>query len=63
MIYLNDVDEGGETAFFHQDLKIKPEKGKMVIFPPYFTHMHKGMCPISNDKYICNIYIGISPDI
>ena len=60
MVYLNDVSEGGETAFYHQDLKIKPEKGKMVIFPPYFTHMHKGMKPISNDKYICNFYIGVS---
>ena len=63
MVYLNDVSEGGETAFFHQDLKVKPEKGKMVIFPPYFTHMHKGMKPISNDKYICNLYIGVNPDI
>ena len=57
MTYLN------ETAFFHQDLKVKPEKGKMVIFPPYFTHMHKGMKPISNDKYICNLYIGVNLDI
>ena len=63
MIYLNDVEEGGETAFFHQNIKVKPEKGKMVIFPPYFTHMHKGMRPISNDKYICNCYFGINPDI
>ena len=63
MTYLNDVEEGGETAFFHQDLKVKPEKGKMVIFPPYFTHMHKGMKPISNDKYICNLYIGVNLDI
>ena len=63
MIYLNDVEEGGETAFFHQNIKVKPEKGKMVIFPPYFTHMHKGMRPISNDKYICNCYFGVNPDI
>lgn len=63
MVYLNDVEEGGETAFFHQNLKIKPEKGKMVIFPPYFTHMHKGMRPVSNDKYICNLYIGVNPNL
>ena len=60
MIYLNDVEEGGETAFFHQELKIKPKKGTLVIFPPYFTHMHKGFPPTSNDKYICNCYIGIA---
>jgi hypothetical protein len=62
MVYLNDVEEGGETGFYHQGLKIKAEKGKLVIFPPYFTHMHKGFRPISNDKYICNFYIGVSPD-
>lgn len=61
MFYLNDVEEGGETSFFHQNLKIKPEKGKLVIFPPYFTHMHKGEIPISNNKYICNCYIGLNP--
>ena len=63
MVYLNDVSEGGETCFFHQNLKIKPQKGKMVIFPPYFTHMHKGMPPKSNDKYICNFYLGFNPNM
>ena len=61
MLYLNDVKEGGETSFYHQNIKIKPEKGTAVLFPPYYTHMHKGESPISNDKYICNIYIGINP--
>ena len=60
MFYLNDVEEGGETEFLHQNLKIKPEKGKVVIFPAYFTHIHKGNIPISNDKYICNIYMGVN---
>tara|TARA_R110002074_G_scaffold136882_1_gene281733 strand:+ start:952 stop:1575 length:624 start_codon:yes stop_codon:yes gene_type:complete len=63
MVYLNDVLEGGETAFYHQNIEIKPQKGKMVIFPPYFTHMHRGNKPISNDKYICNFYLGINPNI
>ena len=63
MVYLNDVSEGGETAFYHQNIEIKPQKGKMVIFPPYFTHMHRGNRPVSNDKYICNFYLGINPDI
>lgn len=62
MVYLNDVEEGGETAFFHQDLKVKPVKGDLVIFPPYFTHMHKGLPPVSNDKYICNFYIGLAEE-
>ena len=41
-------------------LKIKPKKGRIVIFPPYFTHTHKGYPPVTNDKYICNCYIGVN---
>ena len=51
-IYLNDVDEGGETEFYFQKLKVKPKKGTMVIWPVSFTHTHKGNNPISNDKYV-----------
>lgn len=41
MFYLNDVDEGGETEFYYQDVSIKPRKGTMVIAPAYFTHTHQ----------------------
>lgn len=57
MYYLNSVEEGGETEFKYQNLKIKPTKGSLVIFPAYFTHTHKGHVPISNDKYICNLWL------
>lgn len=57
MYYLNDVEEGGETEFYGQKLKVKPKKGSLVIFPATFTHMHKGHVPISNDKYIMNFWI------
>ena len=56
MFYLNDVDEGGETEFYSQNISIKPKKGTLVIFPSYFTHLHRGKKPISNDKYICNFW-------
>lgn len=48
--YLNDVDEGGETYFFHG--KIKPKKGNLVLFPATWIYNHKGETPISHDKYI-----------
>ena len=57
MLYLNDVDDGGETEFYHQKIKINPEKGKLAIFPTYWTHHHKGNPPISNNKYILNNWI------
>jgi|TARA_B100001059_G_C17600508_1_gene459285 hypothetical protein len=51
-IYLNDVHEGGETEFLYQSERIKPEKGKIVLFPAGFMHSHRGNPPISNEKYI-----------
>ena len=58
MIYLNDVEEGGETEFFHQEYFVKPKQGTIIIFPTYFTHQHKGHIPISNDKYVLNMFLG-----
>lgn len=51
MVYLNDIKEGGETVFPDYDLKIKPRKGKLVIWPAYFTHKHHGL-PTKEIKYI-----------
>jgi prolyl 4-hydroxylase len=50
MTYLNDVSDGGETLFYHQDLAIKPEFGTTVIFPPTWTHQHKGLSSPSEHK-------------
>lgn len=52
MIYLNDVEDGGETEFIYQHKKIKPKKGSLVFFPASFTHTHRGNPPYSNDKYV-----------
>lgn len=52
IIYLNDVYDGGDTKFLHQDIKIKPLAGKLLIFPPTHLHIHVGMPAKSNDKYI-----------
>jgi hypothetical protein len=49
--YLNNVDEGGETEFWGT-YKIKPETGKLVLFPACWTYPHTGIMPISSDKYI-----------
>jgi hypothetical protein len=52
MTYLNDVDDGGETEFFHQKLKIKPQKGLTLIWPADWTHTHRGIVSPSQEKYI-----------
>ena len=51
MVYLNDVKKGGETEFLYQDIKVKPEKGKVVIWPGSYTHLHRGNPP-GSPKYI-----------
>lgn len=57
MFFLNDVEQGGETEFRYQNLKVRPRQGRMVIAPAGFTHTHKGAVPISGDKYIITSWI------
>ena len=51
-LYLNTVEEGGETEFLYQGVKIKPEPGKLAIFPAYYTHPHRGNPIYKGIKYI-----------
>ena len=52
MTYLNDVDDGGTTDFDFYKIKIKPEKGKTLIWPAEWTHAHTGSVLKSGKKYI-----------
>ena len=52
MTYLNDVTDGGETEFYWQKVKTKPIKGKTVIWPTDFTHLHRGIPSPTQHKYI-----------
>ena len=52
MTYLNDVKKGGETEWYYQKLKVKPEKGLTVIWSADWTFTHKGHTTIDEDKYI-----------
>ena len=58
-LYLNDVEEGGETEFLYQSLRIPPKKGTLCIFPSYFTHIHRGNPPLSGEKYILTGWINL----
>jgi len=51
-IYLNDIEDGGETEFIYQSKRIKPKKGSLLIFPAGFTHTHRGNPPLKDTKYI-----------
>ena len=52
MLYLNDLEEGGETEFLYQSMRVKPKQGTLLIWPAAFTHTHRGNPPLSNEKYI-----------
>lgn len=52
MLYLNTVEDKGGTDFYYQDLTCKAELGKMVIWPPYWTHLHRSQVSPSEMKYI-----------
>tara|TARA_R110000824_G_scaffold146718_1_gene315807 strand:- start:660 stop:1250 length:591 start_codon:yes stop_codon:yes gene_type:complete len=51
-IYLNDVEDGGETEFLHQSVRVKPKTGRIVIWPAGFPYLHRGNPPLSGEKYI-----------
>jgi hypothetical protein len=57
VIYLNSVEEGGETCFHRQNVKVKPIAGDAVIFPTFWTHAHCGEIPRSEDKYIISSFV------
>ncbi|MEM7565024.1 MAG: 2OG-Fe(II) oxygenase [Pseudomonadota bacterium] len=56
--YLNDVETGsGETEFDYQQIKIEPEAGKLLLFPPFWTHRHRGCQLESGIKYIATTWV------
>ena len=60
MTYLNDVEEGGETAFQHYSITVKPKKGKTIIWPAEWTHAHSGGLVKQGCKYIVTGWIQFS---
>ena len=55
-LYLNTIEEGGETEFLYINKRIKAVQGRLIIFPAAFTHTHRGNPPIGQDKYIVSTW-------
>jgi hypothetical protein len=62
IVYLNTVQEGGETSFLYTNKSIKPSQGDLVIFPSAFPFIHCGKKPISDDKYIISTWLIYVPE-
>jgi len=56
-IYLNDVEDGGETEFLLQAQRVKPVKGRIVIWPAGYPYVHRGNPPLSGEKYLLTSWI------
>ena len=51
MCYLNDVVDGG-TEFDNGFGSTEAKKGNLVLWPPYWTHPHRGIISKTQTKYI-----------
>ena len=64
LIYLVDVESGGETKFPQLDLDVKPKRGRIVIFQtcedgtsnPNEKSLHGGMPVIAGEKWAANLW-------
>ena len=63
MTYLNDVEDGGGTEFYHQNYTCKPQKGLTLIWPAQWTHAHKGIPAPTEFKYIITGWYVFDSDI
>lgn len=50
MYYLNNAKCG--TKFYHQNRTIRARQGRLLIWPAGWTHMHSGVVPNIDKKYI-----------
>jgi hypothetical protein len=56
--YLNDVPgPGGETQFLYQHVSVRPQRGKLVLFPPFWTHEHRAARLQTGAKYIATTWV------
>ena len=51
MYYLNDLENGG-TKFTNYNMVVHAKKGRLVIWPAYWTHTHCGVISNTQTKYI-----------
>ena len=51
-VYLNTVTDRGGTYFSSFNKTVQAKEGRLVMFPPYWTHHHKGVMSKTQTKYI-----------
>lgn len=68
IIYLNDVDKGGETEFTTIGLKLFPQVGRLLYFEYTSDNkedvdltFHKGSPPADGEKWVMSIWVKREP--
>ena len=57
LVYLNTVEDGGETVFPLHDVSCSPMVGRICIWPSGFPYLHYGKMPVSDSKYAINTWL------
>lgn len=57
VLYLNDVEEGGETEFAYFNYKVTPKAGRLAIFPANYIWMHRALPPVKGTKYAIAYFV------
>tara|TARA_B100000287_G_C20567336_1_gene755099 strand:+ start:468 stop:1073 length:606 start_codon:yes stop_codon:yes gene_type:complete len=52
MFYLNTVTDQGGTFFHNYNKVMKAREGRLMIWPAFWTHYHKGVMSKTQTKYI-----------
>lgn len=53
LLYLNEDFKGGATRFHPPASgEVHPVTGRLLLFPPYWTHPHEGLPPKRGTKYV-----------
>jgi len=58
ILYLNTIDEGGETEFKYQKLKVPPVAGRAIIFPAFWGYTHRSLPAVNQTRYVLNAFYG-----
>ncbi|MBT7610702.1 MAG: hypothetical protein HN576_13160 [Bacteriovoracaceae bacterium] len=61
LIYLTDVEEGGELYFPLQEIKIKPKLGNAAIFPCNYSYPHLSTPVTKGSKHVCRVTFKVEP--
>ena len=56
-MFLNTIEEGGETEFLYQSMRVSPVEGTLVLFPAGWTHPHRGNPPLKGNKYLLTTWL------